>query len=470
MAIQYDYNCAMADIVGAAHGVSNRELESLRARGREIHKALQIRRKNGDLGFFDLPYDEVLAASIEEYAATLRGYENFIVFGIGGSALGPICVHNALAHNYHNLLSSKVRKYPRVFVLDNSDPEILTRLLDVIDIQKSIFNVITKSGTTPETMAQLMVVVELLRKRVGSKNLSKHLVATTDKSSGLLRPFADKHCLPSFVIPDNVGGRFSELTAVGLLPAAVAGIPIKRLLSGAAMMDKACQNGDLMRNPAYLNAAIHYLADIRKGKVMSVMMPYSNALKDVADWYRQLWAESLGKAMDISGKTVHVGQTPIKALGATDQHSQVQLYTEGPNNKIFSFIKVEKFRAKCAIPQSFRGIPELDFLKGADMGKLLNVELDATEFALAKVQRPSIRFVLDEITPENIGGLLYLLEVQTAFAGGLYNIDAFDQPGVEEGKKATAALMGRTMEKDLAKAKEVADLQRKKKRKVICVR
>ncbi|HUT26051.1 MAG TPA: glucose-6-phosphate isomerase, partial [Sumerlaeia bacterium] len=465
MTVRLDYNAALADVVGARHGVSLRSIEALRARAEAIHNELVQRRENGDLGFFDLPYDEVLVAAIKAYARSLKSYENFVLLGIGGSALGPICLHTALAHNYHNLLTPQKRKgFPRLFVLDNSDPEILRRLFDAIDVGKTVFNVVTKSGATPETMAQLMTVVELIKRKVSPKALSRRLIATTDVARGLLRPFADGNQLASFVIPDNVGGRFSVFTAVGLLPAAVEGIPIDRLLAGAREMDQRCRRPDLMKNPAYLNAAIHYLADTKKGKSISVMMPYSNALRDVADWGRQLWAESLGKAVDRQGRRVNVGQTPVKALGATDQHSQMQLYVEGPNDKIVTLIQVEKYRAKCAIPKTFRDVPDLDFLKGRDMGELLNAELEAAEFALAKAKRPSVRIVLDEISPENVGGLLYMLEVQTAFAGGLYNINAFDQPGVEECKKATAALMGRQTPADVRKAAEIAAFREKKKR------
>lgn len=468
MTIRFDYNAALADVIGPRHGLTRKALEALKPHAAKIHADLLARRKSADLGFFDLPYDDLLVNAIQAYADSLKGFENFIVFGIGGSALGPWCVHTALAHMYHNLGAAKVRKgRPRLFVIDNSDPEMLAQLLDVIDVKRTICNVISKSGSTPETMSQLMVVAELLKKKVGAKNLAKHLVATTDSSKGLLRPYADKLGLASFVVPDNVGGRFSEFTAVGLLPAAAEGIPIDRMLAGAREMDKRCQSADLMKNPAYLNAAIHYLADTTKGKIMSVMMPYSNALRDVADWYRQLWAESLGKAVDTKGKVVNVGQTPIKALGATDQHSQVQLFVEGPNDKIYTFVQVEQFRSKCPIPKSFKDIPEIAYLGGHDMGELLNVELEATEFALGKNERPSVRIVLDSITPENVGGLLYMLEVQTAFAGGLYGINAFDQPGVEEGKKATAALMGRGKPEDKVKAKEVAAFQKKKKVRAI---
>jgi len=468
MTIRFDYNAVMADVIGPQHGLTKKAIEALPPRADKLHADLLEKRKSAQLGFFALPYDALLVDAINASAKSLKGYESFVVLGLGGSALGPYCLHTALAHNYHNDLSAKQRKnHPRLYVLDNSDPEILTRLLDVIDPKKTVFNVITKSGGTPETMCQLMVIVELIKRKVGADALPKHLVAPPDREKGLLRPFTTENELASFVIPDNVGGRFSVFTAVGLLPAAVEGIDIARILAGAREMDKRCKTADLFKNPAYLNAAIHYLADTKKGKVMSVMMPYANALRDVADWYRQLWAESIGKAKDVQGKTVNVGQTPIKALGATDQHSQVQLYVEGPNDKIFTLIKTEQFRAKCPIPKSFKAIPELRYFAGHDMGELLNVELDATEFALAKNKRPSVRIILDEISPENLGGLLYMLEVQTAFSGGLYNINAFDQPGVEEGKKATAALMGRGTDKDKVKEREIAAFQKKKTYKAL---
>jgi glucose-6-phosphate isomerase len=467
MTIRFDYNSALSDVIGPRHGLSVKAIESLRPRAKKIHADLVEKRKSATLGFFDLPYDDGLVRDIKSLVRKLGNIENFVVLGIGGSSLGAICLHNALMHNYRNMLPDKVRKGPRLFVLDNSDPEILARLLEWIDVKKTVFNVISKSGGTPETMAQFMVIVEMLKKKVGAKALAKHLVATTDRAKGLLRPFADANGLDSFLVPDNVGGRFSVLSSVGLVPAAVVGIPIERLLAGAREMDKRTSKNDLMQNPAYLNAAIHYLLDTKKSKTISVMMPYSNALREVSDWYCQLWAESLGKAKNIKGETVNIGQTPTKALGATDQHSQVQLYTEGPNDKVFTLIGVEQFRVKCPIPRSFRDIPALDYLRGYDMAGLLNAELDATEFALAKSQRPSVRITIDAITPENLGGLLYLLEVQTAFAGGLYEIDAFNQPGVEEGKKATAALMGRTTEQDIVKASEIAAFLKKKRRKAI---
>jgi len=239
-----------------------------------------------------------------------------------------------------------------------------------------------------------------------------------------------------------VGGRFSVFSSVGLLPAAVVGIDIEELLAGAAYMNEICTTSDLFQNPAYLNATLQYLAD-KKGKPMSVMMPYADSLKEIADWYRQLWAESLGKRVSLDGKTVHVGPTPIKALGATDQHSQMQLYIEGPFDKVITLIGVKDFGAEAKIPKAYKEIGELGYLGGHSLKGLLQAEMLATEMALTKNNRMNCTITLSEVNAFTIGQLLQMLMIQTAFAGGLYNIDPFDQPGVEHGKQYAYGLMGR---------------------------
>lgn len=253
---------------------------------------------------------------------------------------------------------------------------------------------------------------------------------------------AREYPIKCFRIPPNVGGRFSALTPVGLIPAALAGVDIKALVHGAAEMTKICDNDNLLQNPAFIFAAVHYLY-MKRGKNISVMMSYSNKLRDLADWYRQLWAESLGKRFDVNGNVVEVGQTPVKALGATDQHSQVQLYVEGPNDKVITFLEVEKFEHNEPLHNHFPQIKEFDYFEGKTLGQLLNYEKQATELALTNNQRPNLTIKFSEVSPENIGAFFFLLEAATAFAGELLEINAFDQPGVEQGKIATYALMGR---------------------------
>ena len=207
-------------------------------------------------------------------------------------------------------------------------------------------------------------------------------------------------------------------------------------------MDKRCSVADLMRNPAYLNSAIHYLADTKKGKTISVMMPYADGLRDVADWYRQLWAESLGKRLSLDGEEVFVGQTPVKALGATDQHSQVQLYREGPNDKLINLIEVRRFDKTVRIPDALTPIDAVDYLRGKSMNKLMAAELRGAMDALKTSRRPVSRIVLPRVNAHTVAQLMYLLEVETAMAGRLYNVQTFDQPGVEEGKRIARRLMG----------------------------
>jgi glucose-6-phosphate isomerase len=351
-------------------------------------------------------------------------------------------LHSALAHPYYNLLHRNRRRGPRLFVLDNVDPDQLTAFLDSFDPATSVFNVISKSGGTAETAAQYLIIRDMLRERLGQA-YRDHIVVITDPQKGSLRAIAKMQGYQTFDVPPGVGGRFCVFTPVGLLAAAVAGIDIHDLLAGAAAMDERSQTDDLRRNPALLNAALHYLLDVKKGKHISVMMPYSSALWDVADWYRQLWAESLGKKYSLSGKVVHVGQTPVKALGVTDQHSQVQLYVEGPFDKVFTFLAVKEFHTTLEIPKRMKNVEGMGYLAGHTINELMESERLGTEIAITEAGRPNCTITLPRVSPHAVGQLLYMLEVQTAFAGKFYQINPFDQPGVEAGKIAAFALLGR---------------------------
>ena len=304
------------------------------------------------------------------------------------------------------------------------------------------FNVITKSGSTSETMSQLLIVTRLLLDRYGEEGLREHLIATTDKEKGNLIGIAKRFGLRTFIVPDGVGGRFSELCPVGLLSAAVCGADIGRLLDGAMLMDELCSNEDVMKNPALVSAALETLA-MKKGANISVLMPYADSLRYMADWYAQLWAESLGKKKTVGGRLVRVGQTPVKALGVTDQHSQVQLYTDGPFDKTITFIRVENYRSEYVIPHAFDDIPNVAFLSGHTLNELISAECRATEHAVTVSGHMNKTIIMPEVNEFTLGQLIQLLEMQTAFAGELLGIDAFDQPGVEEGKNATYALLGK---------------------------
>ena len=440
MRIRVDYNNMMAARLGA-RGITDAEIDALEPKLAAAADALVSNRNS--MKWRELPYNqEAVVEQIEAVAADVRGRcENFVVLGIGGSALGPIAVHQALCHLRYNDLPREKRGGPRLFVEDNIDPERMAALLDVIDIDQTVFNVITKSGGTSETMSQLLIVTNLLHERYGA-DISARLIATTDAVKGNLIKIAKRENLTTFVVPDGVGGRFSELCPVGLLAAAVCGIDIRELLAGAAYMDGICNEPAVRKNPAYLLATLQYIA-MQRGMNISVLMPYADSLKYMADWYAQLWAESLGKRVDRSGRSVHVGQTPVKALGVTDQHSQVQLYTEGPFDKVVTFLGVERYRTETRIPQGYADIPDVSFLSGHTQNELIKAEQSATAYALMKSGHPSNTITLPEVNAFTVGELLYLFEVMTVFAGELLDINAFDQPGVEEGKNATYALLGK---------------------------
>ncbi|MGO9244756.1 MAG: glucose-6-phosphate isomerase [Verrucomicrobiia bacterium] len=438
--LRYDFNNLMAERVGE-HGVADAELKAL---GPKLVAAADAVEK-APLGFRKLPYDTKLTDEIVVLATEIQERcDNFVVVGIGGSALGNLALHSALNHPEYNHLIRPPRRGPRLFVPDNIDPDRIAALLDAIDLDNTVFNVITKSGGTAETMSEFLIFREALIKKLGPERHVEHVVITTDPQRGELREIVKHFGYTSLPIPPDVGGRFSVLSAVGLLSAAVTGIDIHKLLRGAEEMNALCQKSKkLWENPALTGAALHYLMDKAKGKNIQVMMPYSHALRDVADWFRQLWAESLGKRLDRAGRIVHSGQTPEKALGVTDQHSVMQLYIEGPFDKVVTFLSVDEFRATVAIPPAFADFDAVKYLGGRTLNELIGAEQRATELALTQSGKPNCAIRLPRVDEETVGALLYLLEMQTAYAGELYNINAFDQPGVELGKNYTYGLMGR---------------------------
>lgn len=370
-------------------------------------------------------------------------FDTFVVLGIGGSALGPTAVQQALNHLHYNELTPEQRGgLPRLYVEDNVDPERMAALFDVIDPAKTCFNVITKSGSTSETMSQYLIISSLLKEKLGAR-WNRHVIATTDRKKGNLIKIAREERIKTFVVPDGVGGRFSELCPVGLLPAAVCGIDIEELLAGAAYMDELCRNEDLFSNPGWMEGVLFYIAMQHKGKNIQVMMPYADSLRYISDWYAQLWAESLGKKFTQRGRVVHVGQTPVKALGVTDQHSQVQLYTEGPFDKVVTLLGVDRYRSEVTIAEGCEDMPNVAFLCGHTLNELIQKEQLATEYALTRAGKLNQTITLPEVNAFTLGQLLFLFMVQTAVTGELLGINAFDQPGVEEGKNATYALFGR---------------------------
>ncbi len=448
----------MTDKYLGAKGISLKTLESQKKLAKAAHAYVTGNRGKDELfmGWTELPYNqgEIVADILETAKLVRKKFDAFVVLGIGGSALGPSMAFTALCHLHYNDLPKSKRKGPKFYVEDNVDPVRMKELLDVIDVTRTCFNVISKSGATSETMAQYLIISDLLKK--AGVNIRDNVIFTTDAARGnLVKISKELGGVKSYVLPDGVGGRFSELSPVGLLPAAVLGIDIKALLKGAAYMDKLCKSSDFYKNPALMCATLQYIA-MNDGKNVGVLMPYSDNLRYVSDWYAQLWAESLGKNVKLDGTPCHVGQTPVKALGVTDQHSQVQLYTEGPYDKVVTFLSVGSYKEKTPIPFGCENIPDVSFLGGHTMEELIQAENKATAYALTKAGRLNYTINLPAVNEFTLGQLLFLFELQTAYTGAMYNIDTFNQPGVEAGKKATFALLGKPgydlQKRDLDKA------------------
>jgi glucose-6-phosphate isomerase len=442
--LRFDFNNMMADSIDSEHGITDRELKTIEPLAARFAAQLKEERAAGKLPFLDLPYDKKTLTEILQAANNLKGkFKNLVVVGIGGSALGNIAIHTALNHPFYNGLHDKERNgYPRIFVLDNVDPDRFSALMDIVKPEETLFNFITKSGTTVETMSQFLIIVKLLQDGLG-KNYANHVITTTDSEKGTLRDITRREGFLSFVIPSGVGGRYSVLTPVGLFSAAMSGVDVSAILEGAAYMDEVCCPGNIWENPALMGAALYCLSDTIKGKNILVTMPYSHALSGAADWFCQLWAESLGKKFSLKNEIVHTGSTPVKAIGVVDQHSQLQLYMEGPCDKVVAFWIIKKFSHEVLITDKPDVEHELAYLKGHTLNDLMSAEYEGTRLALTEQKRPNCTLIMDELSAFTLGQLFYVYELQTAYAGKFYNINTFDQPGVEAGKINAFAILGR---------------------------
>jgi glucose-6-phosphate isomerase len=429
MSVRVDLNGLFA---GA--GFAPRDLETLAPGLDRVRRELGARRASGLLEFADLPYRRADVRGILQAAEAARErFDTLVVLGIGGSALGAHALHQALG----------VGAGPRVVVSDSIDPGALRSLLGAVDLERTLFNVVSKSGDTVETMARFLIVRDRLMREFGAVDYKDHVIVTTEAQRGSLRQIVNDEGFRSLVVPPDVDGRFSALTAVGLFPAAVAGIDVDELLAGAAMMDQRMRAAESpLADPSLaLAGALSSLA--RGGIHIVVLMSYAERLAAAGDWFCQLWGETLGKAVDRDGRVVEHGQTAVRARGSADQHSHLQLYLEGPRDKVVLFLRVDDHGEPIDIPAAYQDIEEIGCLGGNSLGGLLNGSQHATELALARRGRPSAALTLPAVNAFTVGQLVYLLEMATVATGWLAGVDPFGQPAIEEAKEFTFGLMGR---------------------------
>lgn len=396
-------------------------------------------------GYTKLPDSDL--SEILAFAAQTEGkYDDLLLLGIGGSALGARMLNCAFVEPADNRLNR-----PRLRTVDNVDPRRLGYLLKSLNPRRTLVVVVTKSGSTAETMASFAIAQQWLRESLGDGH-QKRIVAVTDPTQGDLRRLVNEEGYGRFAVPTDVGGRFSALSTVGLLPAALLGIDIKELLTGAARLRETTLNPDWQRNPA-LALALTLHEHHNNGRRIVSVMPYADGLRDFALWFVQLWAESLGKRADY-------GPTPLSALGATDQHSQLQLYTEGPKDKVVWLLSVSNLGEEIAVPPQSDELASLGYLSKRGLGELLAAELRGTTLALSKAGTPSLTLALPQLDERELGGLIYLAEAAVSITGELARLNPYDQPGVEDGKQATYALMGRPGYEDRLKEDEALESRR----------
>ena len=442
--IRFDYgNLLSARVEG---GIDPTLLDGVLAR--RFEKAagwVEERRGSGALGFLDLPYASETVERVVELAEGFgQWFEDVVVLGIGGSGLGAMALKEALLGPGWNDRTAEERDhFPRLHVVDNPDPTTLGALLERLDPARTLFNVVSKSGATAETMAQYLVVRAWVENTVDADKARGHFLFTTDPLRGALRQIAEAEDIPTLPVPENVGGRFSVLSPVGLLPAAVCGVDVRTLLHGAADMVERCRTSELTQNPGGLVAALLHYADTELRRPIHVLMPYADRLRPLALWFQQLWAESLGKAETLHGEVRASGPTPLVSMGAVDQHSLMQLFMEGPQDKVILFVGVDDLGATLEIPRRHPGIPAIAYLGGHTLEELLATERAASAEALRQRGRPNGTFFLPRIEESSLGQLFMLFQIATVHAGALYGIDPLNQPGVELGKRLTYGLLGR---------------------------
>jgi glucose-6-phosphate isomerase len=398
----------------------------------EDYKKLILSRKQG---FLDLPNQpENVQKIIQWTEENQNNYKYIVILGIGGSMLGPQTILQTL----DTPLARKLRgfkKYIQVFFVDNSDPFLIQEVADQIELEKTLILVQTKSGSTPETISQYFFFRDLFQQK--NLKIKDHFVFVTDPVDGYLRNVANQEGIIAFDIPSNVGGRFSVLSSVGLLVACLVGLDIESMLAGARDIKKDFFDG---QNQAAYNLALTQFLLSKKNKNITVLMPYSSRLRKLADWYTQLLSESIGKELNLKNEKVQTGITSVPALGATDQHSQAQLFKEGPDDKLIIFIEVKKHQVDLKIPVLSHD-DKFSYLKNTTFQTLINSQLKGTEQSFTESNKANIRINLTEISEYTLGGLFMFLELSVAFLGELYEIDTFNQPGVERSKVITKEIL-----------------------------
>ena len=438
--IMFDFNNMMAENAGEEHGIQTKDMNSSKPLMKHAINSLMLKKKKGALAFNKVIYSEDHLNDIKKLAVSVRrNCENFVVIGMHGISLGPAALYGSLTNPFTHSFPAL---YPRFFFIDSADPDLLTGLFLSINIKKTFFYVINQTGATPETIASFMIIREELIKAVGKDHIRDHLIITTDHGKGFLRIISENEKYMILDIPASLNEKFSILSAVGLFPAAVAGIAIDDIIAGAQSMDTLCDNEDYWGNSSYIFALLAFIANTIKKKNILVMMPYCHRCIGISQWFQYLWAESLGKKISRGGEIINAGQTPVTTVGVTDHDAQLQLYLDGPYDKTIIFLAAHTYPSAITIPKITQIPDDLAYLQGHSLNNLNDYHLEATALNLVKNFRLNAKILLPEITPYYIGQLIYFFEMATTLSGELYNVNIFDTHTSDETRKRAHAHVG----------------------------
>ncbi|MBL7665034.1 MAG: hypothetical protein JNM93_07865 [Bacteriovoracaceae bacterium] len=380
----------------------------------ELYKKFSTTVNSAEIGFFHLPANKTYIKESQDLAANYKNKKNIYLIGIGGSSLGPKMLVDALKKNSRQF-----------YFLENIDSTSISDVVANIHFEDSLFYVVSKSGTTPETLAVLNIITnEFLKQKFSLSDLAKHFVFCSEKNQGDLFKIATQYKIPHLEIPLNIGGRFSVLSHVGLFPAALAGLDLKQLLQGAQELAEIISNKK--EKAPIFQVATFLHQNYLEQRNQTVIMNYSNKLKTFNEWFVQLWAESLGKKQK--------GFTPVTAVGTTDQHSVLQLFAEGPDNKSYLFIDILNRPTDLKLTSPFP-TEKSQQLGSYSLNQLYQAAFAGTLKSLQEKNRPLIHMQLEKLDEFNLGSLIFWFECLTTINGQLLEIDPFNQPGVEASKK-----------------------------------
>ena len=438
-----DYTNCLASSIGATHGLTDAELETLVAKFPKHHENIEEVRSSGESSFFEMPYQDTapLDALVKEHKGK---WEAVVVVGTAGATIGIECLMTALRPRFWNQLSAKDRKNsPRILVLNNADPSSLDDTLNIVDPKKTLFLFITHSGNTAETNALFLIITDWIKKKSGKTAVGKQVIVSTDIERSPLAEACKADKIEIIDVPTNLGSRFNILHLSTLFPAALCGIDTSALLAGAAAMDKRCRHDNALENPAYMHSLIHYLLTRKRRKTMHAMMAFSDRLMGPVAWYNHMLGVSLGKMLNKKGKAVHVGPSPVSCAGPTGCYGQMQLYQEGPFDKVLTFLTVKDHGTDSTIPGGYEKVEGMSYLSKATVTQLMDQAYIGAANVITKAGRPNMTVILDDISEQSLSGFFYMMELSTAMSAELYGIDAFDQPGVDSNKQSVFAQLGR---------------------------